>query len=214
MDRLLDTAPTLAMRSNPVVPEPDRPPAMWLKHPLPAFVHDGSKSPVLVARDSKSTLHPNPLHTSCLTLSAPPEGGHAEAAADEPRIASAVAPHVPASTRHVPNISFQANSTPATGCSTRVPGRWFVLTPAHVSHVVSEARAFAREWTELRALHRCRLYATPLVPPLDVHVDMLTSRAVQSGAFGTGNERHVRPELGTKLPAGAAVHSVSVRNRG
>lgn len=75
--------------------------------------------------------------------------------------------------------------------------------------IIAAARQFALEWAELRALYRVRLFNTPLLPVLDKYIDALTTKALESGAYGLGLQRNVTV-TGT-LPQGARLRQVSVR---
>lgn len=87
----------------------------------------------------------------------------------------------------------------------------FILSPQHICYIICQAQAFAREWMEVRPLYRTRLHHQPLSLPLDKYVDMLTTRALASGAYGLGLQRNVR--LTGSVPKGARLRSVQVRNR-
>lgn len=79
---------------------------------------------------------------------------------------------------------------------------------------IAAAKAFAREWRELKAADRSRLVNKVLQPPLEAAVEEVLARAESSGAFGTATERFADKapsrRKDVKLPEGATWQQTEV----
>jgi hypothetical protein len=84
------------------------------------------------------------------------------------------------------------------------------LEPSQLAEGVSEAAAFVRDWTELRAVSRNRLYGAVLERYFQDALEAVTSEAVAAGAYGTSTSRYVQGAP-VKVPDGTTLKPVQVR---
>lgn len=63
------------------------------------------------------------------------------------------------------------------------------LRPSQLAEGVAEAAAFARDWRELRAVSRNRLYGAVLERYFHDALEAATAEAVAAGAYGTSTAR-------------------------
>ncbi|EFJ47804.1 hypothetical protein VOLCADRAFT_91788 [Volvox carteri f. nagariensis] len=84
------------------------------------------------------------------------------------------------------------------------------LSPVQLAEGVAEAAAFVRDWCELRAVSRNRLYGAVLERYFQDALEAVTSEAVAAGAYGTSTTRYVQGAP-VKVPEGATLHPVQVR---
>ncbi|GLI59174.1 hypothetical protein VaNZ11_001003 [Volvox africanus] len=84
------------------------------------------------------------------------------------------------------------------------------LTPSQLAEGLAEAAAFVRDWSELRAVSRNRLYGAVLERYFQDALEAITNEAVAAGAYGTSTSRYVQG-VPVKIPEGATLQPVQVR---
>ncbi|GIL84688.1 hypothetical protein Vretifemale_13290 [Volvox reticuliferus] len=84
------------------------------------------------------------------------------------------------------------------------------LTPSQLVEGVAEAAAFVRDWCELRAVSRNRLYGAVLERYFQDALEAITNEAIAAGAYGTSTSRYVQG-VPVKVPEGATLQPVQVR---
>ncbi|KAK9843831.1 hypothetical protein WJX81_008228 [Elliptochloris bilobata] len=86
------------------------------------------------------------------------------------------------------------------------------VTRAQAAGWIAEAREFAAEWAELRAVFQSRLFGVCVRSPLQEVLAELEAAAANAGAYGLSKERYLRGgQAAAPLPPGAAWHTVCVR---
>jgi hypothetical protein len=88
------------------------------------------------------------------------------------------------------------------------------LPRTHLLDLLSEARAFARDWGELRPVTRNRLHCRVVSSCLGDAVEAAAVAAAGGGALGVGTERYLPAMDARPLPPGVALRDVWVRYPG